>query len=175
MAKTKSKINEKLTLAISASALLVSLCTPFVTYKWLQIAVREQEIKQKGFEVSGEIGFSVVGGNDKFEYDVIVRNKGKLPIADIELSFRYYANELETPELSVVEINPPTLVQKDVTDQTLIILFENALPPAGEVKISLARNVRLDELNDMKIIDAWVSTEATPKIPIVWRGGSLSM
>jgi len=165
--------NEKLTIGLSVVALIVSLVSPYATYRWLQSAVREQSLKEQGFMAAGWYGTTYDAEHPKLseaDYSVDLNNTGELPIEKVIVSIRYYGQNFDAAVKEKVRVNPPMPIRIDVSSDTLMVSLENALPPSQKTTVSFPLTV---DLSDLKVPinhpNAWVSSEASASIPIVWQ------
>jgi hypothetical protein len=167
--------NEKITVGLSVAALIVSIVSPFVAYRWLQSSVREQAMKEQGFTAAGRYGVIYNVENPKLSdvtYSVDLTNTGELPVDKVVISIRHYGQTFDNRVKETVEVNPTMPMRVDVSSSTLIIRFENALPPGQKATVSW--HAPLDQ-SDTKVPishpSAWVSSEASASIPIDWQFG----
>lgn len=171
--------NEKITVGLSVAALIVSIVSPFVAYRWLQSAVREQVLKQQALTAAGRYGVTYNVENPKFSeviYSVDVSNTGELPVDTVVISFRQYGQTFDNGVKERVEVNPTIPMRVEVSSNTLIIRFENAFPPGQKVTVSWPTAI---DQSDTKIPishpSAWVSSEASASIPIDWQFGGAAI
>lgn len=164
--------NEKLTLTLSVVAIVISILAPIANYLWLQSSVREQTLKKQGFNAIGWYKYSVnLDNQEKREiYFIDVTNNSKLPIDKVLLSYRLLGNTLTDDLKDKIETDPPTPFEVSIRQNTLFISLVNAMAPNQNVTVlfSLKTDEKHEE-NSVRHPYAWVSSEASPPVPITWQ------
>jgi len=177
--------NERITVGLGVTALVISIISPFITYRWFQSAVREQTLKEQGFKASGWHGYSYsrknVGPDGELKpyeiiYNVDLMNTGALPVGKVVVSFRFRDKGLGNDIKDKIRIEPPMLARIDLSQDTLIISLENALPPRQRTTLSFSVGINESDIkNEITNPDAWVSSESSASIPIVWGCAGVSI
>lgn len=161
--------NERLTLAFSLIAVTLSILSPVATYLWLQDSVREQQLRARSLQASGRHVLHINDPlTDEVAYRITLLNTGSLPLEGVTVSLRGEKAVLAEVSEKTIEWDPPWSVEGETQQGALLIHFKRALPPGQ--RIDLRFNVpslgsKSSELN------AWVSSNSSPSVPIAWAGG----
>ena len=163
-------------LCLSIIAIIISIMSPFLTYKYLQNDVRIQQIKARSIRAfsTGEISSrnedeGVIKLHAARNYQI--KNEGELPVGGVELVLQYRGNKEKPFDNVTVHTNPARKMKLEPDDDSLIVTFEMPIVPGDTVDVILEQNKtihdpRNDEIPINNIIAEWIRSEASPPIPI---------
>jgi hypothetical protein len=148
-----------------------------MAYYWLQGQFRVHELKRNAFSVEGLIGTSPkdceglpkqVTTQDA-TYSLVIENNGGLPIEKVRVAIskrvifvkgRQKALEIDPKK---VKAHPPLYFEIEKHDESLVVMFKDAIPPHTAIFLTLAEYTGLDKNTKLEFMApfVWVSSEVS--------------
>ncbi len=130
---------EKITISISAIAVLISIATPIATYLWLDPKVKE-------FNERARLQVTVDDPNKDLDssmsswdpYKINILNIGKLPAKDIQIVIRF---KTELPAFDYFEFDPPLQYEIHSTAHESFITLKRPLASQDSLNMIFYRGV----------------------------------
>jgi hypothetical protein len=169
--------HERLTLAISTAALVISLASPFLNYYWFQNEVRVQQLKAAAFVVHGY----AYGCPDKRNviFQIRLRNTGVWPVKNVRVTIQKTVSTFDpdhqgkhlTFTFTKKDIDPAPPLPVSIEDrgrEIIVQLKEPLMPMPYDLELAdlQIRNVptgQIDVLPDMESL-----------LPFVWASSEVS-
>ena len=165
--------NERITVALSVVAIIISIVSPLISYLWLQSSFREQELKSQALLTAGSYGIlhsDEAPDTTQTTYRVHLKHVGKLPVSSVRISFEHDGGAFANLADDRIELYPPVrrTIQRAAT--TLVVALDDPVAPGGDIWLLLPLQTGEHDSDKFKGHPYdWVSSEASAPRQIAWQ------
>jgi hypothetical protein len=170
--------HERLSLGISTAALIIAIVSPFVNYYYFQNEIRIRQLKSEAFSVTENVYGCSRLKTIIFEFKL--KNTGVWPIEHVRLSIQRDVSSFDPNpnkghhvltynlEKTGIQALPPLAISIRQNTKDFVVIFEEALPPKGDVELDFfqIRNVPPD------VIEMYPDAESIQ--PFLWASSEVS-